>query len=232
MEWLTYFINLFLHLDKHLGDVIAQYGPWTYLILLVIVFCETGLVVTPFLPGDSLLFAVGVLAAIGGLKLGPIIILLAAAAILGDAVNYSIGYLFRQKVIQTGRIPFVKKEHLDKAHRFYEKYGKKAIFLARFVPFVRTLVPFLAGVGSMTYWQFAVYNVIGGITWIVGLILGGYYLGNLSFFKNHFSLVTLIIILLSLMPIVYEYFKARREIKAVRSAPVREKSAAVKCGRE
>jgi membrane-associated protein len=216
MDWLTYFVDLFLHLDKHLGEVITQYGTWTYLILLVIIFCETGLVVTPFLPGDSLLFAAGALAANPNVEetLNPFWLfgLLSLAAIAGDTVNYWIGAYIGPRAF-SGEIRFLKKEYLDRTHAFYERYGGKTIIIARFVPIVRTFAPFVAGIGAMNYAKFIVYNVVGGIAWVAMFVFGGYGLGNVEPFKSHFSLVAVAIIVISVMPMVVEYIRSRRQKK-------------------
>ena len=209
MDWIKFFLDVFLHLDKHLGEVIGNYGLWTYLILFVIIFCETGLVVTPFLPGDSLLFAAGAFAAIG--KLDPLwlFLLLSAAAIGGDTVNYWIGAWIGPRAF-SGEIRFLKKEYLDRTHAFYERYGGKTIIIARFVPIVRTFAPFVAGVGAMNYAKFIVYNVVGGLAWVALFIFGGYWFGNQEFVKKNFSLVVLAIIIISVMPMVVEFIRARR----------------------
>lgn len=206
-------IDFILHVDTHLAELLANYGPWIYLVLFLIIFCETGLVVTPFLPGDSLLFAAGILAATTG-ELNPVylFLILAVAAILGDTVNYSIGHFFGLKLFEMN-IPFLKKEYLDKTHAFYEKHGGKTIILARFVPIVRTFAPFVAGVGKMDYRHFISYNVIGGIIWIAIFVFGGYLLGNVPFISENFKIVTILIILVSVLPMVFEYFKARSEAK-------------------
>jgi membrane-associated protein len=209
MEQLKYFFDLFMHLDKHLSVVIQTYGVWTYSILFVIVFCETGLVVTPILPGDSLLFAAGAFAATGSLNVAVLFGLLAAAAILGDTVNYQIGHLIGPKVFHREDSRFLKKEYLERTHKFYEKYGGKTIIIARFVPIIRTFAPFVAGVGAMTYSRFIVYNVIGGIAWVILFVFGGYYFGNLPLVKKNFSLVILAIIVISVMPGVIEFLRAR-----------------------
>jgi membrane-associated protein len=211
MELIKQFIDLFLHLDKHLAGVIQDYGTWTYAILFLIVFCETGLVVTPILPGDSLLFAAGALSATTALSPVWLIVLLAAAAIAGDTVNYWIGHFFGERLAQ--RFPrVIKKEYLDRTHAFYEKYGGETIILCRFVPIVRTFAPFVAGIGSMTYVKFIAYNVIGGVIWVVLFVLGGYWFGQLEFVKKHFGLVELAIIILSVMPMVIEFLRARRKV--------------------
>jgi membrane-associated protein len=217
MEWIGKAIDLFLHLDKHLGEIIQQYGGWTYAILTLVVFCETGLVVTPFLPGDSLLFAAGALAALPGspLQVGVLFLLLAGAAVLGDTVNYWIGHRIGPRAFE-GRIRFLKKSHLDKTHEFYEKYGSKTIIIARFVPIVRTFAPFVAGVGSMSYARFFTYNVVGGVLWVAVCLFAGYFFGNLPFVKANFSVVILAIIGISLLPAVVEIVRHRL---AARRAP-------------
>ncbi len=213
MELITYLIDLFLHLDEHLTEVIQTYGTWTYALLFSIIFLETGVVVTPFLPGDSLLFAAGALAATGAMDVTWLFILLAIAAILGDTVNYWIGHAIGPRAF-SGNIRFLKKEYLERTHQFYEKYGGKAIILARFVPIVRTFAPFVAGVGSMSYGRFVFYNIFGGVLWCVIFIFGGYFFGNLPVVKENFEIVIVAIILISLLPPVIEYFQSRRK-KAV-----------------
>lgn len=210
-------IDLFLHIDKHLAPLLDTYGAWVYLILFLIIFCETGLVVTPFLPGDSLLFAAGALAATTG-TLNPVIlfVLLSIAAILGDTVNYTIGHYFGMKLFDWN-IPFLKKEYLDRTHAFYEKYGGKTIIMARFVPIVRTFAPFVAGIGRMTYSYFLSYNVIGGLIWIALFTFGGYYIGNIPIIKDNFSIVTVLIILISVLPIAYEMIRNRLEASKSRA---------------
>jgi len=209
MEWLAYLFDLFLHLDKHLGEVIKQYGTWTYLILLAIIFCETGLVVAPFLPGDSLLFAAGTFAARGDLDPWWLFVLLSAAAIAGDTLNYWIGAYVGPKAF-TDRSRFFRKEHLDRTHAFFERYGGKTIIIARFVPIVRSFAPFVAGIGAMNYTRFIIYNVVGGIAWVAIFVFGGYWFGMQPFVKDNFSLVVLAIIIISVLPMVVEYFRARR----------------------
>jgi membrane-associated protein len=213
MDLIRKFIDLFLHLDDHLNDVIGDYGGWTYLILFVIIFCETGLVVTPILPGDSLLFAAGAFAARGSLDIAVLIVLLGAAAVLGDAVNYSIGALLGPKVL-TGDSRIFKKEYLDRTHAFYERYGGMTIIIARFVPIVRTFAPFLAGVGKMSYWKFATYNIAGGLLWITVCLMAGYFFGNIPFVKKNFELVVIAIVLISVLPAVFEWWRSRREAAA------------------
>lgn len=202
-------IDWILHLDKHLVVLMNDYGVWTYLILFLIVFAETGFVVTPFLPGDSLLFATGALTASGGLDLYVTMGLLFVAAVLGDAVNYAVGYALGPKVLTENR-RFLKREYLERTQAFYEKYGGKTIVLARFVPIVRTFAPFLAGVGRMAYPRFAAYNVIGAIAWVGIFVVAGHYFGNLPAVKKNFTLVILAIIVLSVLPAALEVWKARR----------------------
>ena len=189
MDLIHWFVDFFLHLDQHLAEVIQQYGRTTYLILFLIVFLETGLVVTPILPGDSLLFAAGAFAALGHLRLWPLFFLLCVAAILGDTVNYAIGARIGPKVFSYSKSRFFNPDHLKKTHEFYEKYGGKTIIIARFVPIVRTFAPFVAGVGQMSYRQFIGYNVIGGVLWVSICVFAGYFFGNLAPVKKNFSLV-------------------------------------------
>jgi membrane-associated protein len=211
MEWVHQIIDLFLHLDRHLNDAIGHYGVWTYAILFLIIFCETGLVVTPILPGDSLLFAAGALAGGGGpLRMSWLLLVLSAAAILGDTVNYWIGHFFGEKMVK--KYPrIIKPAYLAKTHAFYEKYGGETIILCRFVPIVRTFAPFVAGVGAMSYGKFLAYNVIGGVVWVAALVVGGYWFGGLEFVKKHFALVELAIVIISVMPMVIEFIRYRRE---------------------
>jgi len=213
MELLAAVIDFVLHIDRHLDAIVQQYGFWTYLILFLIIFCETGLVVTPVLPGDSLLFVIGTFAARGSLDLLWSILLLSLAAIAGDTVNYWVGYLAGPKMYETERIRWIKREYLERAHQFYEKYGGKTIILARFVPIVRTFAPFVAGIGTMHYSRFILYNVVGGISWIVLLVGGGYFFGNLPIVKNNFTFVIFAIIVLSVMPSVIEFLRQRREAR-------------------
>ena len=205
----AFLVDLFLHLDKHLAEVIQSYGPWTYGLLFAIVFLETGLVVTPLLPGDSLLFAAGSFAALGALDLALLFLLLSAAAVLGDTLNYAIGHYLGPRVFHYERSRFFNPEHLRRTHAFYETYGGKTIIIARFVPIVRTFAPFVAGIGAMSYARFVLYNVAGGVLW-VGVCLGaGYFFGNLPFVKKNFSLVILAIIFVSLLPALVEYLRQR-----------------------
>ncbi|RJP50593.1 MAG: DedA family protein [Anaerolineaceae bacterium] len=212
MDTIKFLIDLFLHLDVYLADIISQYGTWTYAILFFVIFMETGFVVTPFLPGDSLLFAAGTFAALdSGLNVWVLLILLMTAAVLGDTVNYWIGHYLGDRAYN---IKWIKREYLDKTHAFFEKHGGKTIFLARFVPIVRTFAPFVAGIGKMSYGFFFRWNIIGGITWVALFTLAGYYFGNIPLVKHNFEFVIIAIILISVVPIGIEWWKARREKKA------------------
>lgn len=212
MEWLSSALDVFLHLDQHLNAWATTLGPWLYLVLFVVIFCETGLVVTPFLPGDSLLFAVGALVSIPGspISLPLVLLLLWMAAVLGDAMNYALGHYLGPRVFSSPRSWLLNPEHVRRTHEFYEKYGGKTIFLARFVPIVRTFAPFIAGIGKMSYSYFAMWNVTGGFVWVVGLVLAGYFFGRIPIVQENFETVILGIIALSLMPMVVEWLRARR----------------------
>jgi membrane-associated protein len=212
MEFIKNFIEILLHLDAHLDWVIRNYGFWTYGILFLIIFLETGLVVTPFLPGDSLLFAGGTFAALGSLDVKWLIILLTLAAIGGDTVNYWIGYTSGPKVFHREKSRFFNKEYLHRTHRFYEKYGGKTIIIARFIPIIRTFAPFVAGIGSMTYVHFVAYNIAGGIAWVVIFVLGGYFFGNIPLIKRNFSLAIVAIIFLSILPGIIEFLRHRKSL--------------------
>lgn len=209
------FIDLVLHLDKHLPAIMEAYGHFIYAILFLVVFCETGLVVTPFLPGDSLLFACGALAATSpdGMNITIITLIFLVSAVLGDATNYLIGEKAGLAIINSKR-GFIKPEHIQKAHEFYEKHGHKAIVLARFVPIVRTFAPFVAGIGKMHYTTFAHYNVVGAVLWVTLFVGGGYFFGNIPFVKQNFPIVTLSIVVLSVMPIIVEFIKAHTKKSA------------------
>jgi len=204
-------IDLVMHMDQHLGLIIRDYGMWTYAMLFFIIFCETGLVVTPFLPGDSLLFATGSFAAIGSLDIRWLTIFLSVAAIAGDTVNYWIGHATGPKVFTQEKSRFLNREYLERTQRFYKRYGGKTIILARFIPIVRTFAPFVAGIGCMDYMRFLAFNVIGGLAWIALFILGGFFFGNIPFVKRHFTLVILAIILISLLPGIIEFFRQRNQ---------------------
>ncbi len=209
MDWIKDLLHAVLNLDEVLPQWAALYGPWIYAILFLIVFCETGLVITPFLPGDSLLFAAGAVAATAPQHLNVhfVVILLIIAAIIGDGVNYHIGHWLGDRVKNGNR--FIKKEHLDRTHAFYEKYGAKTIIIARFVPIVRTFAPFVAGVGKMSYGKFLTYNVVGAIIWVVSLTYAGYALGTLPFVKKNFEIIVLAIIVISILPAVFEILRAK-----------------------
>jgi membrane-associated protein len=209
MDLLRRFADIFLHLDTHLSQVIAQYGTGTHFILFLIVFCETGLVVTPFLPGDSLLFAAGTFAALGALDLWLVIALLTAAAILGDTVNYWVGAYVGPRAFG-GNVRFLRQEYLDRTHEFYRRHGGKTIIIARFVPIIRTFAPFVAGIGAMSYPRFITYNVVGALLWVGLFTLGGYFFGNIPMVRKNFTLVILAIIAISVLPIVTEAMRARR----------------------
>lgn len=208
MELIKEFIDLVLHLDRYLVDLSQQYGVWLYAILFLIIFSETAFVVTPFLPGDSLLFAVGALAATGGLDVMTAIVLLSIAAILGDTVNYWFGYKFGTAFFKENS-RWLNREHLDETHRFYEKHGGKTIIIARFMPIIRTFAPFVAGIGSMTYGKFLTYNIVGGVLWIFSMAGAGYFFGNIPVVKKNFSLVILAIIAISLLPLVWQFVKTK-----------------------
>lgn len=209
MELIREFIDFFLHLDEHLSQLITRYGTGTHLILFLIVFCETGLVITPFLPGDSLLFAAGTFAALGALDLELLIVLLIVAAIVGDTVNYWVGSYIGPRAFG-GNVRFLKTEYLERTHAFYEKHGGKTIILARFIPIIRTFAPFVAGVGSMSYPKFLTYNVVGAVIWVGLFVLGGYFFGNIPTVRQNFTLVILAIIVLSVLPIAIEALRSRR----------------------
>ncbi len=210
---MQHLISIFLHLDTYLATIVSEHGPYALLLLFLVVFLETGIVVTPFLPGDSLLFASGALAATGAFEVLPLALMLAVAAILGDALNYTIGHSFGHSMIEKGKflgLP-VKRAYVEKARAFYDKHGAKTIVLARFIPIVRTFAPFVAGVGEMPYRKFFLYNVAGAVAWVSLFVFGGYFFGNLPFVKDRFSLVVIAIIGISLLPIAIEVIKARRK---------------------
>ena len=209
MDILKKLLDLILHLDKHLDGLVMDYGAWVYAILFLIVFCETGLVVTPFLPGDSLLFTVGAIAARGSLDIYLIAGLLALAAILGDTVNYWIGHYAGPKVFHRKESFWLNPKHIERTHAFYEKYGGKTIIFARFMPIIRTFAPFVAGIGRMNYGRFMTYNVVGGVVWVLFFTIGGFFFGNLPVVKRNFTLVILVIIVLSVMPAVIEVIRHR-----------------------
>jgi membrane-associated protein len=217
MELVMMLIDFVLHIDRHLRALCTDYGTWVYVILFVIVFCETGLVVTPFLPGDSLLFAVGSMAAIGALDLAGVMLILIVAAILGDTVNYAAGHYVGPKVFHEDHGRFLNKEYLLRTHRFYEKHGGKTIVIARFLPIIRTFAPFVAGIGSMSYPRFLFFNVFGGVLWVLLFVLSGYWFGNMPVVQKNFSLVIIALVLIPAIPSVVEVVRiqlARRRQKA------------------
>ena len=209
MEHITQFINIFLHLDKYLSEIIQDYGHLTYIILFIIIFCETGLVILPFLPGDSLLFAAGAFAAKGDLSVGILYVILCIAAVLGDSVYFEIGSFFGPKIAKQEKTRFLNKEHVERTHKFYEKYGAKTIIIARFIPIIRTFAPFVAGIGDMGYKKFLQFNVIGGVSWISICLFGGYWFGNIPIVKQNFTIVIVGIVIISIMPAVIEYIRHR-----------------------
>jgi membrane-associated protein len=211
MEYLASFIDIVLHLDKHLTLLVQQYGTWIYAILFVIIFSETGFVVTPFLPGDSLLFVAGAVAALGGMDVFILFAVLATAAVLGNMLNYQIGRFFGPKVFQWESSRFFNKAALEKTHAFYEKHGGKTLIISRFLPLFRTFAPFVAGVGAMTYTRFTLFNLIGGIGWVGSLTLAGYWFGNMPWIQKNLTLVIVAIIVLSLVPLLIGWVQHRRE---------------------
>jgi membrane-associated protein len=217
MEIISELIDFILHLDVHLNSIIQNFGIWTYLILFLIIFLETGVVITPFLPGDSLLFAAGSFAALGSLNVFVLFLVLSLAAILGDTLNYWIGHYIGPRAF-SGNIRFLKKEYLDRTHEFYERHGGKTIILARFIPIIRTFAPFVAGIGAMDYPRFLFFNVAGALLWVSLFTFGGYFFGNLPFVQDNFTLVILAIIVISVLPGVFEFlrdkYKSRKEAQA------------------
>ena len=212
MDWILNLINFILHVDTYLNDIITRYGAWTYGLLFVVIFMETGFVVTPFLPGDSLIFAAATFAARGALNPWLMFILLSMAAVGGDTANYWIGHAIGAKAY-TGEVKWIKKEYMERTHAFFEKHGGKTIFLARFVPIIRTFAPFVAGVSEMSYGHFITWNLVGGVTWVATFTLLGYFFGNIPFVQDNFELVIIAIVLISFIPAVVEGLKARQEIK-------------------
>lgn len=200
-------MEFILHLDTYVSQIVSTYGALTYGILFSIVFAETGLVLTPFLPGDSLLFAAGTIAALGSLNIGLLVGLLAIAAITGDTVNYWIGHFFGKKIVDNPRITFINQQHIDKTHAFYKKYGAETIILARFVPIIRTFAPFVAGVGTMEYRTFIVYNIVGGLLWVGVFTMLGYFFGTIPFIRENFHYAVVSIIIVSILPMIYEYIR-------------------------
>jgi len=210
MEVIKNILEAIIHLDKHLDIIIKSCGSWSYLLLFLIIFAETGLVVTPFLPGDSLIFAVGTFTALGTFNLWWLFVILVSAAIIGDTVNYSLGKLFGDRIIRSRHFRFIKKEHIERTHKFYEKYGGKTIVLARFIPIIRTFAPFVAGIGKMSYLKFVIYNILGGFLWVSLFLFVGYFFGNIPVVKNNFLIVILVIMLISALPIAIEFIRSFR----------------------
>lgn len=215
MSSITSIIDIFLHLDVHLSQYMNDYGIFIYLILFVIIFCETGLVFLPFLPGDSLIFATGALAAAGSIKLAPIYLIFCIAAIVGDTVNYSIGHFLRDKVAGRENIRFIKREYLDRTSNYFDKHGSSTIIIARFIPIIRTFAPFVAGVGTMPYRKFISFNAIGGILWVSVALFAGFFFGNIPVVKDHFSAVILGIVVVSLLPVAFTFIKNKMAAKRV-----------------
>jgi len=209
LEFIEQFIDFVLHIDVHLNEIILTYGAWTYAILFLIIFSETGFVVTPFLPGDSLLFAAGAFAATGSLDSFWLVIILSAAAIIGNVVNYWIGYFVGPGILQKKDVRLLNKEYLARTHKFFEKHGGKTIVIARFIPIIRTFAPFVAGLGYMTYSRFMVYNVVAGIVWVAFFVLGGYFFGNIPVVRSNFGLVVVAIIVISTVPAAVEFLRHR-----------------------
>ncbi|EEB44525.1 SNARE-like domain protein [Providencia alcalifaciens DSM 30120] len=228
MEFISFIIDFILHIDVHLAELVAQYGVWVYGILFLILFCETGLVVTPFLPGDSLLFVAGAIAALpsNDLNVHVMVLLMIIAAIIGDAVNYTIGRIFGEKLFQNPNSKIFRRSYLDKTHEFYEKHGGKAIILARFVPIVRTFAPFVAGMGKMSYRHFAFYNVTGALLWVLLFTYAGYLFGDLPIVQKNLKLLIVAIIFISILPGVIEIIRHRRAAAKEKNAVAKENSAA------
>lgn len=213
---LQFFIDIFLHMDRYLAPLFYQHEVLAIGLVFIVLFCETGLVITPFLPGDSLLFAIGALVALANPAVFPLVLILFyAAAIAGDTLNYFIGHMLRDKVAMRQKIPFVKTEHIDRTHRFFERHGGKTIIIARFIPIIRTFAPFVAGVGNMSYKRFLSFNVIGGISWVTLFLSIGYFFGNLPFIKSHFSMVVIAIIFISVLPVSYTAMVSKMKKKAI-----------------
>lgn len=209
MSFITLPIDFILHIDKYIGLIIQSFGALTYLVLFLIIFLETGLVITPFLPGDSLIFVAGTFAGTGVLNIFALFLVLAGAAVIGDSVNYSIGRYFGERVFTGTRL--FKREYLEKTNRFYDKHGGKTIIMARFIPIIRTFAPFVAGIGKMSYWKFFSFNIIGGLAWVLIFLFGGYYFGGIPFVRDNLTLVIFIIIFLSILPPIIEYLKQRKK---------------------
>ena len=218
MNFILYLIDLILHLDKYLGQIFQTYGTWTFALMFFVIFMETGFVVTPFLPGDSLIFAAGAFAGLGYLNVGILFVVLAVAAVAGDTANYWIGHYIGPRAF-SGSVRFLKKEYLDKTHAFYEKHGGKTIIIARFIPIIRTFAPFVAGVGAMTYPKFIAYNVIGGLAWVALFTFGGYFFGNLPIVQQNFTFVIFAIIFISILPAIIEFIRGRQQTRKPTQPP-------------
>ena len=214
MELIHWFVDFVLHLDQHLGQIIQDYGVWTYLILFLIVFCETGLVVTPFLPGDSLLFAAGAFAALGAFHVEQLWIVLSSAAILGDSTNYWIGRFVGPRVFHYEISKLLNKKYLDSTHAFYERHGGKTVIIARFMPIIRTFAPFVAGIGAMKYLRFLMFSALGTVLWISTFVFAGYFFGNIPFVKNNFTMVIMAIIVLSVAPAIIHFVRSKLQSKS------------------
>jgi membrane-associated protein len=211
MEIITQLMDFVIHIDRHLAEIIQNYGTWAYLILFIIIFCETGLVVTPFLPGDSMLFVVGALCTTGALNINLAILLLIIAAVVGNTLNYFIGKMIGERIMESRKNRFVKKEYIGKAQAFYDKYGGKAIFLSRFLPILRTFAPFVAGIGKMSFDKFSMYNIAGAAAWVLVFMLGGFFFGNIPIVKENLTYVIFGIIFVSLLPAVITGLKVKKE---------------------
>jgi len=214
IDFIEKFIDILIHVDRYISQFIDQFGTWTYLVIFFVIFAETGLVVTPFFPGDSLLFAAGAIAAIGDLNIISLFLLLSLAAFLGNLSNYWIGYKVGPEIFKKEKSRLFNKNYLDRTHEFYEKHGSITIVIARFMPFIRTFAPFVAGIGKMTYFKFMIYSLVGSVMWVALFLFGGYYFGNISVVKENFSLVIIAIIVISLIPAGISYIHSRKSSKA------------------
>ena len=221
MDYANFVIDFIINIDKHLVTILNNFGAWSYMIMFAIIFAETGLVVLPFLPGDSLLFVIGALSVKGGFNIWMIYPLLVAAAIIGDSVNYYLGHKIGRKAFKSKYVPFINHNHLDKAEKFYEKHGPRTIIIARFIPIIRTFAPFVAGIGKMNYKEFIIYNIVGGIAWVTLFTFLGYFFGNIPAVEENFTFVIFGIIILSVLPPVYEYIVTKKEAKKNAEIPAK-----------